>query len=85
MTAVDNGTDPYFSPGDTRWPDPTVDRRRSPGAGEALRLLLESVDQARATVPGLRVRIVGDGPLRAELEPWIEQRRAGSGRRCSAT
>ena len=78
VTAVDNGTDPYFSPGDARWPDPTVIAVGRLAQVKRFDLLLESVAQARATVPGLRVRIVGEGPLRDELQAWIDARRAGS-------
>jgi len=77
VTAVDNGTDPYFSPGDVRWPDPTVIAVGRLAPVKRFDLLLESVARARATVPGLRVRIVGDGPLRTELADWIDERRAG--------
>ena len=52
VTAVDNGTDPYFSPGGERWPDPTVVAVGPPGAGQALRAAAR-VGRARpaATVP----------------------------------
>jgi glycosyltransferase involved in cell wall biosynthesis len=78
VTAVDNGTDPYFSPGDARWPDPTVIAVGRLAPVKRFDLLLEAVEQARATVPGLRVRIVGEGPLGAELQAWIDARRAGT-------
>ena len=78
VTAVDNGTDPYFSPGDARWPDPTVIAVGRLAPVKRFDLLLESVEQARAAVPGLRVRIVGEGPLREELQSWIDAKRAGS-------
>jgi glycosyltransferase involved in cell wall biosynthesis len=78
VTAVDNGTDPYFSPGDTRWPDPTVIAVGRLAPVKRFDLLLESVEAARATVPGLRLRIVGEGPSRDELQAWIDARRAGA-------
>jgi glycosyltransferase involved in cell wall biosynthesis len=34
-------------------------------------LLLEAAAEARASVPDLRLRLIGDGPLRAELDEWI--------------
>ena len=71
VTAVDNGTDPYFSPGAERWPDPTVVAVARLAPVKRHELLLDAVAAARASVPGARVRIIGDGPLRPELEAWI--------------
>ena len=71
VTAVDNGTDPYFSPGGERWPEPTIVAVGRLAPVKRFELLLESVAAARATVPGTRVRIVGEGPVRAELEAWV--------------
>jgi glycosyltransferase involved in cell wall biosynthesis len=78
VTAVDNGTDPYFSPGGARWPDPTVVAVARLAPVKRLELLLESVAAARATVPGARLRIIGDGPLRPELEAWIRDHDAAA-------
>ncbi len=36
-------------------------------------LLVEAVERARQDVPDLQLRIVGDGPLRVELERWIAE------------
>jgi len=33
-------------------------------------LLVEAAGEARRRVPDLRLRIIGDGPLRAELQAW---------------
>lgn len=72
VTAVENGTDPAFTPGGERWPHPTVLAVARLAPVKRLALLLEAVEQARETVPDARVRIVGEGPLRADLEAWIE-------------
>lgn len=72
VTAVDNGTDPYFSPGDERWPEPTVVAVGRLAPVKRFELLLQSVATARATVPGARVRVIGDGPLRADLQAWVD-------------
>jgi glycosyltransferase involved in cell wall biosynthesis len=79
VTAVDNGTDPYFSPGSDgdRWPEPTVVAVARLAPVKRFELLLESVAAARARVPGARVRIIGDGPLRADLATWIRDHDAG--------
>jgi glycosyltransferase involved in cell wall biosynthesis len=77
VTSVDNGTDPFFSPGGERWPDPTVVAVGRLAPVKRFALLLEAVREARRTVPTARVRIVGDGPLRAELQAWIDGHDAG--------
>jgi glycosyltransferase involved in cell wall biosynthesis len=71
VTAVDNGTDPYFAPGGSRWPEPTVVAVARLAPVKRFELLLESIAAARATVPDVRLRIIGDGPLRPDLEAWI--------------
>jgi glycosyltransferase involved in cell wall biosynthesis len=77
VTAVDNGTDPAFSPGGARWPVPTVVAVARLAPVKRFELLLESVARARERVPEARLRIVGEGPLRADLEAWIERHGAG--------
>lgn len=75
VTAVDNGVDDFFSPG----ADPEADRSTAPlvvAAGrlapvKRFRLLLEAAAVARRSVPDLRLRIIGDGPLRGDLEGWV--------------
>lgn len=41
-------------------------------------LLLAAVAEARAVVPDMTVEIVGEGPLRSELEGWITEHDASS-------
>ena len=71
VTAVDNGTDPYFAPGGARAAEPTVVAVARLAPVKRFELLLEAVATARAAVPDVRLRIIGDGPLRPELEAWI--------------
>jgi len=79
VTAIDNGTDAFFSPGDgERWRVPTVVAVGRLAPVKRFGLLLESVERARATVPDLRVRIIGDGPLRSELDAWVADHDARS-------
>ncbi len=74
VTAVDNGVDEFFSPA----PDPDAARSPVPlvvAAGrlapvKRFHLLLEAAAVARRRVPDLRVRIIGEGPLRVDLEQW---------------
>jgi glycosyltransferase involved in cell wall biosynthesis len=77
VTAVDNGVDPYFFPAGARRPEPTVVAVARLAPVKRFELLLESVAAARATVPDARLRIIGDGPLRPELEAWITAHDAG--------
>jgi glycosyltransferase involved in cell wall biosynthesis len=77
VTAVDNGTDPFFTPGGERWPAPTVIAVGRLAPVKRFGLLLEAVAEARRTVPEARLRIVGEGPLQAELQAWIDEHGAG--------
>jgi len=78
VTAVDNGVDPWFSPGDARWPRPTVVAVARLAPVKRFGLLLDAALVARREVPDLRVRIVGEGPLHAELQAWIDDHDAGA-------
>jgi glycosyltransferase involved in cell wall biosynthesis len=78
VTAVDNGVDPWFSPGGERRPVPTVVAVARLAPVKRFGLLLESALVARRSVPDLRVRIVGEGPLHAELQTWIDDHDAGA-------
>ncbi len=77
VMAVDNGTDPYFSPGGERSPAPTVVAVGRLAPVKRFELLLESVAQARSAVPDVRLRIIGEGPQRPALERWISDHDAG--------
>ncbi len=72
VTAVDNGTDPYFSPGGERWPVPTVVAVGRLAPVKRFELLLTAVERARELVPGTQLRIIGIGPLQTELQGWID-------------
>jgi glycosyltransferase involved in cell wall biosynthesis len=41
-------------------------------------LALEAAAEARRTVPNLRVKLIGDGPLRDELNAWVARHGAAS-------
>jgi glycosyltransferase involved in cell wall biosynthesis len=76
VTAVDNGVDPFFSPGGERAGQPTVLAVGRLAPVKRFGLLLEAIERARIEVPDLRVRIAGDGPLRPDLERWIDEHAA---------
>ncbi|MET0577301.1 MAG: glycosyltransferase family 4 protein, partial [Ilumatobacteraceae bacterium] len=71
VTAVDNGVDPYFSPGPDRWPRPTIVAVGRLAPVKRFGLLLDVAAETRRSVPDLQVRIVGEGPQRAELQAWV--------------
>ncbi len=74
VTAVDNGVDPYFNPGDPptpKSPTPLVVAAGRMAPVKRFGLLLDAAAEARVTVPDLQLRLIGDGPLRAELEDWV--------------
>ena len=71
VTAVDNGVDPFFSPGGQKTPYPSIVAVARMAPVKRFGLLLDAAFEARHTVPELRIRIVGEGPLRPELERWI--------------
>jgi glycosyltransferase involved in cell wall biosynthesis len=78
VTAVDNGVDPYFSPGGQKSAEPVVVAAARLAPVKRLGLLLEAAEEARRSVADLRLRIIGDGPLRPELESWVTAHGAGS-------
>ncbi len=71
VTAVDNGVDPFFSPGGQKTPYPSIVAVARMAPVKRFGLLLDAAFEARRAVPELRIRIVGEGPLRPELERWI--------------
>ena len=75
VTAVDNGVDRFFSPASdpdaARDPAPLVVAAGRLAPVKRFPLLLEAALLARARVPDLRLRIIGEGPQRGELERWI--------------
>ena len=71
VTAVPNGVDPYFSPGGTRSTTPYVVVVGRFAPVKRFHLALEAAAEARRSVPDLRIRLIGDGPLRLELEQWV--------------
>jgi glycosyltransferase involved in cell wall biosynthesis len=77
VTAVDNGIDSFFTPGGVRASEPLVVAAGRLAPVKRFELLLDAAEHARASVPGLRVRIVGEGPVRRELAHWIDVHRAG--------
>lgn len=76
VTAVENGVDPFFTPGGTRAADPLVVAAGRLAPVKRFDLLLDAARDARESVPRLRVRIIGEGPTRLDLVRWIERNQA---------
>ena len=76
VTAVDNGVDEFFSPGGERAAEPLIVAAGRLAPVKRFLLLAEAAAEARRTVAGLRLRIIGDGPVRAELTQWAADRGA---------
>jgi glycosyltransferase involved in cell wall biosynthesis len=71
VTAVPNGVEEYFTPGGRRAAMPLVLAVGRFAPVKRFHLALEAAAGARRTVPDLRLRLVGDGPLAGELHRWV--------------
>lgn len=76
VTAVDNGVDEFFTPGGDRAPQPLVVAAGRLAPVKRFLLLAEAAAEARRRIGDLRLRIIGDGPVRAELARWAAERGA---------
>jgi len=81
VIAVNNGVDPKFSPAArpdaarTAHPSLIAVGRLAPV--KRFELVIDAAVEARRTIPGLTLTIVGEGPLRAELQHRIDTAGAG--------
>ena len=66
-----NGVEEYFTPGGRRAATPLVLAVGRFAPVKRFHLALEAAQAARRAVPGLRMRLVGDGPLAGELHRWV--------------
>jgi glycosyltransferase involved in cell wall biosynthesis len=78
VTAVDNGVEPFFTPGARRYDHPTIVATARLAPVKRFGLLIEQAAAARTRIPDLRIRIIGEGPERAVLEDWIRRNDAAS-------
>lgn len=81
VVAVPNGVDPEFSPGGGRTAEPSIIAVGRLAPVKRFELVIDAAVEARRRAPGLRLSIIGEGPLRRELqeriaavggEGWIE-------------
>lgn len=75
--AVDNGVDPFFGPGGTRSSEPSIVAVGRLAPVKRFELVVDAALAARRRVPDLTVTIVGDGPLRPDLQQRIDDAGAG--------
>ena len=71
VVAVPNGVDPFFTPGGTRTANPSILAVGRLAPVKRFELVVDAALEAKRTVPGLELTIVGDGPQRRELERRI--------------
>lgn len=77
VVAVNNGVDPFFSPGPGRTATPSLLAVGRLAPVKRFELVIDAAIEARRTVPDLTLTIVGDGPLRGELQARIDAAGAG--------
>lgn len=75
--AYPNGVDPFFGPGDDRTAHPSLVAVGRLAPVKRFELVIDAAIEARRTVPGLTLTIVGEGPLREELEARVAAAGAG--------
>jgi glycosyltransferase involved in cell wall biosynthesis len=73
VVAVPNGVDPTFSPGGTKTASPSIIAVGRLAPVKRFGLLIDAAAEARRRIPGLRLSIVGEGPLRDELQHQIDR------------
>jgi glycosyltransferase involved in cell wall biosynthesis len=73
VTAVPNGVDEFFSPGAERSPEPLVVAVGRFAPVKRFELTIAAALEAKKVVPTLRVRLIGDGPLRDQLAALIDR------------
>lgn len=73
VTAVPNGVHPRFTPGGERTEYPSVVAVGRLAPVKRLDLVIAAVGVARERIPGLRLTIVGDGPLRGDLDRVVHE------------
>ena len=72
VVAVPNGVDPAFSPGGDKTAHPSIIAVGRLAPVKRFELVIDAALEARTRFPGLTLSIVGEGPMRAELERKID-------------
>lgn len=77
VVAVDNGVDASFQPGAAPTLHPSIVAVGRLAPVKRFELVIDAAIEARRRVPDLTVTIVGDGPLRADLQRRIDDAGVG--------
>jgi glycosyltransferase involved in cell wall biosynthesis len=72
VVAVDNGVDPFFRPGPATSEHPSIVAVGRLAPVKRFELVVAAAVQAKQRVPGLTGTIIGDGPLRPDLQRQID-------------
>ena len=72
VVAVDNGVDPFFRPGRPKSANPSIIAVGRLAPVKRFELVVAAAVEARRRVPDLTVTIVGDGPMRPDLQRQID-------------
>jgi glycosyltransferase involved in cell wall biosynthesis len=73
VVAVPNGVDTFFRPGGARTTYPSIVAVGRLAPVKRFELVIEAAIGARRLVPDLELTIVGDGPLRGDLQAQIDE------------
>lgn len=73
VVAVANGVDPFFSPGGLKTTEPSIVAVGRLAPVKRFDLVIDAAVEARRMVPGLRLSIIGEGPLREQLRQHIDR------------
>lgn len=72
VVAVDNGVDTFFQPGGVKSTNPSVIAVGRLAPVKRFDVVIGAALEAKERIPGLTVTLVGDGPLRRELQRRID-------------
>ena len=77
VRAFPNGVDDFFSPGGERTPNPSLLAVGRLAPVKRFELVVDAAVAARRRVPGLTLSIIGEGPLKDDLQARIDSVGAG--------
>lgn len=77
VVAVDNGVDPFFRPGASKSPQPSIVAVGRLAPVKRFELVVAAALEVKRRVPGLTATIVGDGPLLDDLRHRVDEAGAG--------
>ncbi len=72
VIAAPNGVDEVFVPGDHKSPEPSIVAVGRLAPVKRFELVIDAAIEAKRSVPALRLTIIGDGPLRGDLQARVD-------------